>query len=70
MFLMTWTSQLKVLMMATKKTDKQVSPTLCERCGTPLTKTEMRVFREGLYAIDPNGDKRKLCFKCKEKYGR
>lgn len=52
------------------KTINQVPPTLCERCGVPLTRTEIRVFREGLYAIDPNGDKRKLCLKCKEEYGR
>lgn len=53
--------------MARNNKEKQVPPTLCESCGTPLNNTEMRVFREGLYAIDPNGDSRKLCFKCKER---
>lgn len=45
--------------------DKQLPPTLCEKCGAPLDRAELRVFRENLYGIDPKGDKRKQCFKCK-----
>ena len=53
--------------MPAKKKTKSEPSALCEKCSTPLTPTEVRAYREGLYSIDPHGDKRKWCLKCKEK---
>ena len=39
----------------------------CESCGKLLSPAETRLFLEGRYKIDPYGDARQLCNKCKEK---
>lgn len=37
----------------------------CDNCDKTLSPTEVRVWKEGVYAIDPDGDDRKLCELCK-----
>lgn len=37
----------------------------CLKCNKYLNAQEIRVFLEGRYGIDPNGDDRQLCEGCK-----
>ena len=50
-----------------KRTIKEEKEVFCDECNEALTKTEQRVYNEGIYKIDPNGDERKMCFNCKER---
>lgn len=55
--------------MGKKKTKEQEYCVYsCKDCGQTLSPQETRAFLEGRYAIDPSGDTRQLCNKCKEKY--
>lgn len=56
-------------MTAKKKTTKKEEYTkyFCEACGKTLSPSETRTYLEGVYAIDPQGDNRRLCSKCKGK---
>ena len=48
-----------------KTAEEEYRKYFCAHCGARLSSGETRVYLEGLYGIDPNGDARKLCKLCK-----
>jgi len=53
-----------------KSAEEEYRKYTCLECGARLTSQETRLFLEGLYCIDPNGDSRQLCLSCKSYFSR